>query len=143
MSPGISKRTVCVLASGMLLTACPPKPIPQPDDERVERVPSESIGEPVAIPAQWDDDPRIGCVAVGDTREIHGTVKLMDLGRGREGAVIDDGTVKWVVSYTAEDGVLEDFDGVEVLARGRKCEKQGQAVQAWHFQLRSLRAIGD
>lgn len=126
----------------LLLCGCPtPAPVIEPDDDIKERRASEAIvfeGEPVAVPLQFEP----GCTPLGDTEEVLGVVEIISFGKNRDGVIIDDGAVKWVVSYNSE-GLFEDFEKEKVLATGRRCEKQGEAIKAYHFEVRSLRVIAN
>lgn len=131
----------------LFLVGCPtPAPVVEPDDEPVEwgggdKSPKSDksisvVGQPVAVAPQFEG----GCTPLGDTEELVGVVTMMDFGKGRRGVIIDDGTNKWVVSYNDEN-VFADFEKDRVLARGRQCENQGDAIRAYHFDVQSLRLV--
>lgn len=82
----------------------------------------------------------LGCTASGPERVIRGSLHVAPFGKGTNGAYLREGETKWIVSYRAQ-GVLLDLDGQAVEARGRPCNKQGQAVVGPHFDLTSLRRL--
>jgi hypothetical protein len=82
----------------------------------------------------------LGCHPRGGAMALEGVVVVQPFGKGTDGAVLDTGTEQWVLSYRAE-GALLDLDGVRVVARGRACDKQGEAVAGKHFDLESLTEI--
>ncbi len=124
-----------------MFAACATPPPPEPDPEPAPE--PLKLGQPVAVAAQFPpSDSGIGCVATQDTTQLRGVIVVKPFGKGTDGAVLDDGEIEWAVSYDAEDdAVFESFDGVEVIARGRPCDKEGAAVELPHFELMSLRAI--
>lgn len=135
-------RTLAICTALIVLCGCPtPAPVIEPDDDVKERPRARQEemrfeGQPVAVSNQFGYD----CTSVGETEEIVGVVEMLDFGKGRRGVIIDDGDAKWVVSYNA-DGVFEDFEKEKVLATGSPCQKQGEAIKAYHFEVRSLRVI--
>ena len=112
----------------------PPPTVPEPVEE-----PQLQLGEPVAVAPQFSPDPSEGCAATESTRQIIGTIETFDA-KGRTLFILNDGDVRWVISYD-EESVFRDFENTEVLARGRRCDKQGDAVKAWHFDVRGLRVV--
>lgn len=129
---------VAIIAAGC---ATPPPAVELDDDDDVvrPRKPRRALefdGQPVAVPPQFES----GCVALDETEELLGVVTMLPFGKGTDGVVIDDGAVKWVVSYDAE-GVFADFEKEQVLARGRRCDKEGPAVKGYHFDVQSLRVV--
>ena len=140
-------RTLWILPLAVALLGCPtPVSVVQPDeevdDDKSSRSPQVSgtdglrFGQPIAVRPQFEE----GCAPLDDTAEIFGVVETMDFGKGVRGVIVDDGDVKWVVSYDA-DGMLGEFEKEQILGRGVVCEKQGQAIRAYHFDLRSLRVV--
>lgn len=85
----------------------------------------------------------LGCEPRGEVLAIHGTIRIEPFRKGTDGAVLeaDDGE-RWVLSYRAED-VLLSLDGARVEARGRACDKQGEAISGEHFDLQTLTELSD
>jgi hypothetical protein len=126
------------------VVSCTPRPVPEPVPIEEPEPVDEQLGPPVAIAPQFaPPDSGTGCVASGETTELRGTILVKPFGKGADGIVLYDGDQSWVVSYDGEDRVLRSFHEVEVLARGRPCEKEEEAVDLPHFELKSLRAIGE
>lgn len=127
-----------------VLLGCPTTAaVVEPDEEETEwgGKPEQTeqvvvVGQPVAVPLQFET----GCTPLGDTTELVGVVEMLDFGKGRRGVIIDDGEVKWVVSYN-DESVFAEWEKERVLARGRQCDKQGEAIKAYHFEVKSLRLV--
>jgi hypothetical protein len=71
---------------------------------------------------------------------LEGTIVVRPFGKGTDGALLKTNADEWVVSYRAEGTLLEMRDK-RVLARGRACEKQGEAVHGKHFDLLTLTEV--
>lgn len=124
----------------LLIAGCATPPPPEP--EPVEPTESLKLGPPIAVAPQFGNErAKPGCVPTGDTTELQGTIRVLPFGKGTDGAILDDGEQEWIVTYNAKDGVFESFNDFEVLARGRPCDKQFEAISGPHFEVRSLRAI--
>ena len=83
----------------------------------------------------------LGCEPIGDERTVIGKLVLRPFKGDNEGALLktkDDET--WVLSYRAT-GALRRLAGERVLARGRECEKQGEAYAGRHLDLRTLQKL--
>lgn len=80
----------------------------------------------------------LGCEPHGDVLTLHGTIRIAPFRKGTNGALLetDDGET-WVLSYRAQDPLLQ-LDGARVEARGRACDKQGEALVGKHFDLHAV-----
>jgi hypothetical protein len=54
--------------------------------------------------------------------------------------LVGDGDERWVISYRAEPW-LREFEGLRVHASGRRYSPEGQAINATHFRLESMRVL--
>jgi hypothetical protein len=78
-----------------------------------------------------------GCAPRGAEMTLRGRVEVRPFGKGTDGAVLKTADAEWVVSYRAQ-GPLLTLHGRQVIASGRACDKQGEAVSGKHFDLMSL-----
>lgn len=128
------------LAVLLAAPACTTPPPPEPEP-KVDREPPYTLGSSVAVPRQFDDDPKTGCIAKSSTEQRRGVLRVEPFGPKVTGVLLEEPDRTWAVSYDGEQPLFEQFDGVEVMVMGRVCKKQGQAVNRPHFDLQSLREI--
>ena len=95
------------------------------------------VGEPVAVQPQFGYD---GCSPLAESELLEGEVQIIGIGKGKDAVIIDDGDVKWVVSYDPE-GVFAEFEKERVVVRGRQCEPRKSEVRAYHFEAKSIRVV--
>jgi len=88
--------------------------------------------------AGWND-PDIGCAPYATSERVAGTLRVRSFGKkGGEGTelVLENGKA-WIVAYGATEQ-HRDLAGAELIATGRRCNKQGQAIIGQHFHIESL-----
>jgi hypothetical protein len=99
-----------------------------PEAEPIVRTPADNWGT------------GLGCTPTAQARSLHGVLTVAPFGKGTDGARVDDGEQRWVVSYNAQPE-LRALDGRRVEAHGRPCQKQGEAIFGPHFDLEQIRAL--
>jgi hypothetical protein len=117
---------------------------PRPTQEASE-APSSGTSDPQSESADqhpvhhfsdnWGNGP--GCTPKGEVLSLEGTIVIRPFGKGTDGALLKTDKDEWVISYRAEGTLLEMRDKT-VLASGRACDKQGEAVAGKHFDLMTL-----
>jgi hypothetical protein len=83
-------------------------------------------------------DESSGCLPRGEVVEMKGRLVVEPFGKGADGArlITADGE-RWILTYGARD-VHRELDGKQVTARGRVCDKQGEAIVGQHFDAATL-----
>jgi hypothetical protein len=140
------KKLATALFPWLLCAVACGSPVSPPGPRPAETAPSEasiSVSPGMTIPMKnnWDEargNP--GCSASGPEQTLRGVVRVAPFGKGTDGAKLDDGHQRWVLSYRAE-GALKQLDGKRVEAKGRPCNKEGQAIMGPHFDLLSVTAL--
>ncbi len=74
---------------------------------------------------------------MGEPLTLSGTIVVRPFGKGTDGAVLKTDGGEWVISYRA-DGVVLALRDKRVVARGRACDKQGEAISGEHLDLLTL-----
>lgn len=123
--------SACVLGAACSDTARPPArqgPI-------ASTKPAQSAPSAHSLP----DNPGegYGCEPIGPERVLRGVIHVEPFGKGVDGARLDDGAKRWVVSYRA-DATLIALDGKSVEALGRPCAQRDESVAGPHFDVQTL-----
>lgn len=129
---------LCAVACGSPLS--PPRPRPAETAPRQASI-SVSPGTTIPMKDNWGEaSGNPGCSASGPEQTLLGVVRVEPFGKGTDGATLDDGHQRWILSYRAE-GALKQLDGKRVEAKGRPCNKEAEAILAPHLDLRSVTAL--
>lgn len=110
-------------------------PSPGPSDPE-----ANVVGQPPTHRLSDNWGKGLGCTPKGAVLALEGTIVIRPFGKGADGALLTTDVDEWVVSYRAE-GILLEMRDKKVLARGRACDKQGEAVSGKHFDLSTLTEV--
>jgi hypothetical protein len=135
-------RLSALAALAVFAGACGENPRPARASNEIPRLwPSVVRPETTSEPRVRNSDNNWGngpaCIPKGETLSLEGTIVVRPFGKGADGALLKTSTEEWIVSYRA-DGVLRELQGRQVRARGRACDKQGEAVVGKHFDLTTV-----
>lgn len=135
----LSALVGCGSSAGQTPPSSPPpsNPLPAHPQATAEEA---SRGTVVVFARSWEgwDDPTIGCVPFGSTTRLRGVLRVRPFGRkGRGTELVLEGGEALVVAYGETDQHRE-LEGVPVIATGRYCTKQLQAVSGQHFDIETL-----
>lgn len=141
----------CILIATGWLLSCGPGPTTQGSTERFTRGWAATQGSTERFTHGWAgwNRPDIGCVPKGKVQQLRGTLRPQPLdrrgrkpGKGFGGTrlVLKNGAAL-VVSYGATTQHRR-LAGKTVIASGRYCDKQGQAIVGQHFNVERVAIVG-